>query len=128
MLVHDAPVTARQYPCPCCGFFTHDEEPGDFEYCDVCGWQDDLSQLRFPAMAGGANRLSLLESQRAFLAQALPPTAAGVDRDPAWRPLDPDVDHIELPERGRDYGMTYAEDRTEYYYWRSNTRPDPDAP
>jgi hypothetical protein len=36
-----------------------------------------------------------------------------------WRPLDFEMDRVELPEPGRDYGMTYADDRTTYYYWRS---------
>jgi hypothetical protein len=115
-------VLRVRFPCPCCGFLTHDEEPGDFEYCVVCGWQDDLSQLRFAAMGGGANRLSLKQAQTAFLSQSLPAVASKYQRDPGWRPLDPAVDRIEVPERGREYGMTYADDRTEYYYWRSASR------
>ena len=35
------------------------------------------------------------------------------------RVLDPECDQIEVPERGRDYGMTYASDSTDYYYWRN---------
>lgn len=60
-----------RYPCPCCGFLTHDEGPGDFEFCPVCGWQDDLSQLRFASMPGGANRLSLIDAQQAVVASGV---------------------------------------------------------
>jgi hypothetical protein len=104
-----------QYPCPCCGYVVFDEEPGSYDICEVCGWEDDLSQLRF-AMMGGANR-PLIECQQHFLAAH---EAAESDhrRDSKWRPLDLAIDQIEVPEPGRDYGHTYARDRTAYYYWR----------
>jgi hypothetical protein len=108
----------EKYPCPCCGYLTHDEGPGDFEFCPVCGWQDDLSQLRFPAMGGGANERSLIDAQRIFLSTTLPDEPGRYSRDPQWRPLDSDSDRIEAPEPGLDYGATYADDRTVYYYWR----------
>jgi hypothetical protein len=41
-----------------------------------------------------------------------------VERDSAWRPLDPARDAIEVSEPGVDYGMTYPHDPTELYYWR----------
>lgn len=114
----------ERYPCPCCGFLTHDEGPGDFEFCPVCGWQDDLSQLRFASTPGGANQLSLVEAQQAALASGVLKTPHPHDRDPDWRPLDARTDRIEVPERGRDYGGTYADDpRAYYYYWRS-PRPE----
>ena len=49
--------------CPVCGktVFT---EPGKYEICDVCGWEDDPVQFKDPDYAGGANRLSLNESRR----------------------------------------------------------------
>jgi hypothetical protein len=28
------------------------------------------------------------------------------------------MDKVEVPEPERDYGMTYAKDKTAYYYWR----------
>lgn len=105
-----------QYPCPCCGYLVFDEEPGSYDICKVCGWEDDLSQLRFATMGGGANRASLVECQQRFIASnAAEPSR---DRDPQWRPLDVSIDHVEVPEPGREYGMTYPDDRTAYYYWR----------
>jgi hypothetical protein len=75
-------------------------------------------------MAGGANELSLLDAQR----RMTPRRESGDgrwERDPEWRTLDLDRDQIEVPIGGRDYGTSYAADRTEYYYWRR--RPNPAA-
>jgi hypothetical protein len=95
----------------------HHDEPGTFEFCPVCGWQDDLSQLRFPTMGGGANAVSLVDAQQRFLARGgVGPQ--GRERDQEWRPVDPSKDYIEVSIEGRDYGSTYAWDRTAYYYWR----------
>lgn len=110
------------FPCPCCGYLVFREEPGSYDSCPVCGWEDDLAQLRFPTM-GGANA-PLVECQRAH---AIPrewerstttTEELGYAQDPEWRPLDPSHDDIEEPLGGVDYGMTYSADRTVYYYWR----------
>jgi hypothetical protein len=111
------------YPCPCCGFFVFAEGPGSYDIYPVCGWEDDLSQLRFPTR-GGANA-PLVECQRAYAnpreweRPALPPDKLGYARDPEWRPLNLETDQVEEPLRGVDYGMSYHDDRTTYYYWRS---------
>ncbi|MGB7305585.1 MAG: CPCC family cysteine-rich protein, partial [Burkholderiaceae bacterium] len=55
------------YPCPSCGFKIFSDLPGTYEICDICNWEDDHVQLRHPGMRGGANRKSLLESQREIL-------------------------------------------------------------
>ena len=51
-----------KYPCPCCGFLVFQEEPGSYDICPICFWEDDLSQLRFPKTTG-ANHVSLIEGQ-----------------------------------------------------------------
>ena len=55
------------YPCPCCSGLVFDEPPGSYSICPICFWEDDQLQLAFPLMAGGANKLSLLQSQEEFL-------------------------------------------------------------
>lgn len=48
------------FPCPCCGNLTL-SEPGEYEICPVCQWEDDPVQGRDPDYAGGANKESLNE-------------------------------------------------------------------
>ena len=54
-----------KHKCPCCGKFTIDVI-GDYEICDVCGWEDDPTQSKDPDFAGGANELSLKEARAAW--------------------------------------------------------------
>jgi len=104
------------YPCPCCGFLVFDDPPGSFDICQVCGWEDDISQLRFPTMGGA--QAPLVDCQRAASERSVVASGMNVERDSAWRPLDPERDAIEVPEPGVDYGVTYPKDPTELYYWR----------
>jgi hypothetical protein len=56
------------FACPCCGFHSLDEKPpGTFNICRVCGWEDDNVQFDDPDFAGGANELSLRETQSRWL-------------------------------------------------------------
>ena len=109
-----------RFPCPCCGWVVFEEPLGSYDICPVCGWEDDLAQLRFPT-TGGPNRPLVIE-QAAWL-----DTSGGnpnghlesdFEREPEWRPIDLTMDNIEIPEPGRDHGRTYPVDRTVYYYWR----------
>lgn len=61
-------VAEKNFPCPSCGFEVFSERPGSYEICELCGWEDDHVQLRFPAMAGGANKSSLARHQLQALA------------------------------------------------------------
>lgn len=117
-----------RFPCPCCGHVVFEQEPGSDEICPVCFWQDDIVQLRRPDFRGGANKPSLIEAQEnvarfgaveeRHIPHVRPPTASEA-LDPVWRRFDPDRDVIEERRSGVDYGMTYAHDRTAYYYWRA---------
>lgn len=37
---------------------------GEYEICDVCGWEDDPVQSADPDYVGGANKLSLKEARK----------------------------------------------------------------
>lgn len=53
--------------CACCGFLTiSDLEPGSFELCPVCFWEDDCVQYRNIDYSGGANKESLREARENF--------------------------------------------------------------
>jgi hypothetical protein len=115
-----------RYPCPCCGFDVFIEGPGSYDICPICGWEDDIVQLRWPDSAGGANRPCLIDAQLHFrrcgaseerLLPNVRSPLADEQPDPYWRPFDPDRDSIEPHVSGRDDGWTYASDYTSYYYW-----------
>ncbi|RYZ90803.1 MAG: hydrolase [Proteobacteria bacterium] len=57
----------QKYKCPCCGFFTLDDAPGNFDICPVCVWEDDNVQRDLPDFRGGANVVSLNEARRNYL-------------------------------------------------------------
>ncbi len=43
----------------------------------------------------------------------------GEKRESGWRPLDPEHDNVEEPQRGIDYADSYPlADTTVLYYWR----------
>ncbi len=116
------------YPCPCCGYQVFDNAPGNHEVCPVCGWEDDLAQLRFPRMVGSANAVSLESAQRNYADYGVAerrnrgttrkPLENEV-RDKGWRILDAARDNIEEPQRGIPYADSYPlTDTTVLYYWR----------
>jgi hypothetical protein len=118
----------EKFPCPCCGHLVHDQVPGFHQVCPICGWEDDLSQLRFPEMPGGGNVVSLREAQQNYRAcgaaqrrnrGATRAPVEGEPREAGWRPLDPARDNIEQPRRGVGYADSYPwPDTTVLYYWR----------
>jgi len=118
-----------KFPCPCCGYLVFDYQPGFHQICPICGWEDDLSQLRFPLMPGGSNTVSLEDAQRNFRAYGaserrnIGRTRAPLDCEEVeedWRLLDTAVDNVEEPSRGIRYGDSYPwPDTTVLYYWRT---------
>lgn len=56
-----------RHACACCSYLTL-SEPGGFEICPVCYWEDDDVQRRNPALAGGANKECLVEARKTFAA------------------------------------------------------------
>ena len=51
--------------CPVCGQYSF-EEWGDFDICDVCGWENDPLQHTKPEYRAGANKMSLIEARKAY--------------------------------------------------------------
>lgn len=54
------------YPCPCCGYRVYEAPPGSYDICPICFWEDDIVQIAFPDGGGGANALSLIQSQQNY--------------------------------------------------------------
>lgn len=117
------------YPCPCCGYLVFNEGPGSYGICHICWWEDDFTQLRFAAMSGGANHVSLLQAQKNFadfkasdprLKETVRPPGPEDKRDPRWRPLDPAIDRILEEDPSGKPGWPVGEDLTSYYYWKSD--------
>src|ERR1700736_127107 len=116
----------EEFPCPCCGYLTFCAPPGSDEFCAYCGWQDDISQLRFPMMGGGANRPSLMEAQKNVIEfgysirQRLSSRRRPEDgqRDPTWRTIDLNRDYFERIISGVGYGMTYPGVSIALHCWR----------
>ena len=110
------------YPCPSCGFLVFSEPPGSYAICQFCGWEDDHVQLAHPAMRGGANGISLAESQIDSL-KDLPIEVRehkGVLRDPQWRPLRSEelgVAH-DAPRDGLSYFHAACGEEPTYYWLR----------
>jgi len=48
--------------CACCGMI----EVDFYDICDVCGWQNDSLQNKYPDFKGGANQMSLNEAKEAY--------------------------------------------------------------
>ena len=106
-----------------------DHEPGFHKVCPICGWEDNLAQLRFPLMPASSNTVSLHEAQQNFqrfgaaerknIGLTRGPVE-GEEREEGWRPLDLKRDNVEEPRRGVKYADSYPEhDTTVLYYWRT---------
>jgi len=131
-LIGQLSVRPMLYPCPCCGHLMFDQPPGSFDICDICFWEDDVVQLAFPDLAGGANHCSLIEGQRSYAEfgaceqRVLPHVRRANEsdpRDPSWRPLDAGRDRYlhwdSLPDRDLWQSVKDSGDKC-LYYWRSD--------
>jgi len=112
------------YPCACCGHLTLGQPPGSYEVCPVCFWEDDAVQLRWPTYAGGANRPSLIDSQRAYalfgamedrFVKHVRQASEDEQMDAGWRPVDLEQDAFEAKGH-RD--AEWPDDLTTLYWWR----------
>lgn len=120
-----------QYTCPCCGYITFTDPPGSDEICEICFWEDDLSQLKFPSETG-ANKISLIIAQQNYekfgandkrcLTHVRSPRDSDI-KDPNWRKFDVSIDTLMESVKGVDYGGTYPRDLCELYYWNTPIEP-----
>jgi hypothetical protein len=107
------------YPCPACGFLVFGEPAGSYAICNICGWEDDHVQLRYPGLSGGANKSSLYVHQQGVLAR-LPLSSGAVEgcsRAPGWRPLRTEEVLVPgAPTSGIGYFNSAAEESPPYYW------------
>ncbi|MBL7259945.1 hypothetical protein JKJ07_37050 [Actinoplanes sp. LDG1-01] len=115
------------YPCVCCGHQTMAEPPGSWAICPICFWEDDVTQLRWPNLPSGANRVSLIEAQQNFRSLGAcdehgsqfvraPEDSEAVI--PGWRPIDPRRDRFEPTSLQL---RPWPENRTVLYWWRNRS-------
>ena len=115
------------YPCACCGFLASGY-PGDYGTCPICLWEDDGVQLHQPLYAGGANTVSLYEAQQNFLRCGAcearfvgHPPGPDDERDPYWRPFDPQRDTqppFDMDDDLRQRYQAACDNPISLYYWR----------
>ncbi|WP_139367991.1 CPCC family cysteine-rich protein [Priestia abyssalis] len=108
-----------RYTCPCCGFKTLDE-PFSYHICKVCHWEDDPTQLEYPALDLGPNDGSLCEGQAKIL-RTIPITIKDYEdfsRDDEWRPLHSDecIKPSKPHKTGMDYFNLIGEEQFKYYW------------
>jgi Cysteine-rich CPCC len=118
------------YPCPCCGHLVFCEPPGSYEICPICFWEDDVIQLVYPLMDGGANKFCLFKSQKEFArcGACEPRFTRDVRRadsdeplDPTWRPFDPANDVYLRWDSPEDHHLWQSEPlNAVFYYWRDD--------
>jgi hypothetical protein len=123
------------YPCPACGYLVFSNPVGSYDICPICNWEDDPVQLQHPDLAGGANKVSLIEAQRNFMtlgaveerhrSDVRAPGATDI-KDLTWRPWDfaQDSPSTGAIASGKDYfdAMTspdaaLSKDQKALYYW-----------
>ncbi|WP_328777180.1 MULTISPECIES: CPCC family cysteine-rich protein [Streptomyces] len=113
-----------RYPCVCCGHLTLNDGPDSHQICPVCFWEDDVMHVRWPDRAGGANRSSLLDAQRDFIAigacegrflEHVRPPDGDEPLDPNWRPIDLSRDRFESWAASV---AAWPDDLTVLYWWR----------
>ena len=117
-------MAKRKHTCACCGYQVLDERPGSYEICPVCFWEDDPVQLLDPWYPGGANKVSLVQGQKNFLAlgvseprfkKHVKPAKASTRRDPRWRPADAtDKRHATTPAKLQ---KQIPDGPWPWYYW-----------
>lgn len=67
MLLNRIEVNYLKKKCPCCGFYTIENDDEIItDICDVCFWQFDIVAQQNPQKNIGPNRISLKEAQNNY--------------------------------------------------------------
>ena len=90
---------AARSPCPCCGCRTLDE-PGAFDICRVCWWEDDGNDNISADVGSGSNHVSLTQARANFLSTGI--------FDPMREDLREFQDPAEMYECGRTFEFDEA--------------------
>ena len=56
-----------RYKCPCCDYYTLGAK-GYCEICPVCYWEDDPTQREDPNLDDSANKISLNQARKNYIA------------------------------------------------------------
>lgn len=65
----DVTGAGMRFRCPCCGFYTLPEPAGgSYNICPVCWWEDDPVQMDDEDFEGGANKVSLRQAKKNYMA------------------------------------------------------------
>lgn len=100
------------------------EPPGSYGICQICFWEDDLVQLRWPDWEGGANSPSLIQAQLNYARHGamedrfvanVRPARDDEPIEPGWRVIEPALDNFE-PKGTKT--TNYPEDLAALYWWR----------
>ena len=120
-------MSKNRYTCPCCGYRTLKERPGNYSICHVCFWEDDPVQLLDPWCVSGANKVSLQQAQQNFATGGVSEprfkgnvkgVLAGDVRDPSWRQVtDADKSKVTTPAH---LGKEMPNGSWPWYYWAEN--------
>lgn len=120
---HLEPRRPASTPCPCCGHVTL-TDPGEYDLCPVCFWEDDPEQLRWPNSTDGANGVGLIESQHEYARtgsmhldyrRKVRAARTSEPLDQGWRPINLEVDEFE-PSNVQVHD--WPDDLTQLYWWR----------
>ena len=113
--------------CPFCGYRVF-SSIGEYEICPIRFWEDDIVQLRFPTLTGGANKPNLIQAQQnsikyaaieeRFINEVRKPDKVE-SKDPNWRIIF-DANVLEEPNKENEDFIPYPDNSTRLYYWSEN--------
>lgn len=122
--------TMERFPCVCCGHLVMPEKAGSFDICPICFWEDDIVQLAFPMLAGGANAVSLYAGQMSYqkvgaseirFVKEVRRTGPLEVQEEGWRPWDLSKDVYLRWESANDQELwKKAGNGQQLYWWRAD--------